>query len=187
MRSDALANCRHLVAAASRLVAEQGPDASLRAVAQAAGVGVGTLYRHFPSRRALLTAVLERVVERLETLLRGFVEGTGPVAERWEALARGLAAEDLASLLAAQERMQEEDAPPAEAMGRAEDAVMGLADRAVDLAREAGLVGDDVTGRAYMNGLIAVTRPPLPALESCRDDLEDWLLTVFLRGLRPAA
>jgi len=166
MRSDALANCRHLVAAASRLVAEQGPDASLRAVAQAAGVGVGTLYRHFPSRRALLTAVLERVVERLETLLRGFVEGTGPVAERWEALARGLAAEDLASLLAAQERMQEEDTPPAEAMGRAED---------------------DVTGRAYMNGLIAVTRPPLPALESCRDDLEDWLLTVFLRGLRPAA
>lgn len=62
MRADARANRQDLLAAAGRLIATQGAAMSLRGVAQEAGVGVGTLYRHFPTRRDLLDAVLEDVV-----------------------------------------------------------------------------------------------------------------------------
>ncbi|MCT1815334.1 MULTISPECIES: TetR/AcrR family transcriptional regulator [Micrococcus] len=64
MRADARANRQDLLAAAGRLIATQGAAMSLRGVAQEAGVGVGTLYRHFPTRRDLLDAVLEDVVAR---------------------------------------------------------------------------------------------------------------------------
>ena len=58
MRSDAKKNYEHLLAIARTVVTEQGSDASLRDVARRAGVGLGTLYRHFPTRDALLEALL---------------------------------------------------------------------------------------------------------------------------------
>ncbi|MFT3719661.1 TetR/AcrR family transcriptional regulator [Pseudorhodoferax sp.] len=58
MRADAKKNYDHLLAVAHRVLAEQGADASLRDVARQAGVGLGTLYRHFPTREALLEALL---------------------------------------------------------------------------------------------------------------------------------
>ncbi|MDL5159750.1 TetR/AcrR family transcriptional regulator [Actinomycetospora termitidis] len=58
MRADARKNYEHLVAVAGVVVAEQGAEASLRDVARRAEVGLGTLYRHFPTREALLEALL---------------------------------------------------------------------------------------------------------------------------------
>jgi len=58
MRADAKKNYDHVLAVARAVVAEQGADASLRDVARRAGVGLGTLYRHFPTREALLDALL---------------------------------------------------------------------------------------------------------------------------------
>lgn len=58
MRADAKKNYDHLLEVARRVVAEQGADASLRDVSRRAGVGIGTLYRHFPTREALLEALL---------------------------------------------------------------------------------------------------------------------------------
>ena len=58
-RVDARRNRARLLAAARELLAAQGADVSLREVARAAGVGVGTLYRHFPTRDELIDAVLE--------------------------------------------------------------------------------------------------------------------------------
>ncbi|MFO1037085.1 MAG: helix-turn-helix domain-containing protein [Geminicoccaceae bacterium] len=58
MRADARKNRDQLLVAAREAVAEQGADASLRDVARRAGVGLGTLYRHFPTREALLDALL---------------------------------------------------------------------------------------------------------------------------------
>lgn len=59
MRADARHNRERLVAAAEQVFGELGPEASLNRVAQRAGVGPGTLYRHFPTRQALLAAVLQ--------------------------------------------------------------------------------------------------------------------------------
>ncbi|MFI5841785.1 TetR family transcriptional regulator [Catenuloplanes sp. NPDC051500] len=58
MRADARKNYEQLLAVARDVVAEQGADASLRDIARRAGVGLGTLYRHFPTREALLEALL---------------------------------------------------------------------------------------------------------------------------------
>ena len=54
--------------AAKAVFADGGPDGSLEAVAQQAGVGIGTLYRHFPTRQALFEAVYRREVEQLVEL-----------------------------------------------------------------------------------------------------------------------
>ncbi|MFE0171649.1 TetR/AcrR family transcriptional regulator [Streptomyces sp. NPDC059002] len=64
-RADARRNRERIVAAAREAFAEHGPDASLNDIARRAGVGPGTLYRHFPTRPALLTAVLK---DRIDTL-----------------------------------------------------------------------------------------------------------------------
>jgi AcrR family transcriptional regulator len=59
LRADARRNHDRIVAAAHLVFAEAGPEASLNEIARRADVGPGTLYRRFPTRRALLTAVLE--------------------------------------------------------------------------------------------------------------------------------
>ncbi len=65
MRADAQKNYEHLLAVARVVVAEQGADASLRDIARRAGVGLGTLYRHFPTREALLEAMLRTSFDAL--------------------------------------------------------------------------------------------------------------------------
>jgi AcrR family transcriptional regulator len=65
LRADAQRNRDKLMAAALSLLAEAGPDVPLEAVARAAGVGIGTLYRHFPTREALLEAVYRNEVVQL--------------------------------------------------------------------------------------------------------------------------
>ncbi|MFG2007062.1 TetR/AcrR family transcriptional regulator [Spirillospora sp. NPDC048911] len=64
-RADARRNRERLLVAAREAFAEEGPDASLNEIARRAGVGPGTLYRHFPNRQSLLTAVLH---DRVMTL-----------------------------------------------------------------------------------------------------------------------
>lgn len=64
-----------LLASARRLFAEQGYAVPLSAVAKHAGVGQGSLYRHFPTREALATAVVEETMTRLTALVRA--EGAG--------------------------------------------------------------------------------------------------------------
>lgn len=65
MRADARRNFERLIVAAREAFTEHGPDASLDDVARRAGVGPGTLYRHFPNRLALLEAVYRDDVTRL--------------------------------------------------------------------------------------------------------------------------
>ncbi|MEU7838091.1 MULTISPECIES: helix-turn-helix domain-containing protein [unclassified Nonomuraea] len=65
MRADARKNYDQLLAVARAVVTEQGADASLRDVARRAGVGLGTLYRHFPTREALLEAMLRASFDEL--------------------------------------------------------------------------------------------------------------------------
>ncbi|WP_244179018.1 TetR/AcrR family transcriptional regulator [Streptomyces rubellomurinus] len=65
IRPDARRNRDRILVAAAALVAEQGTQASLRDVARRAEVGLGTLYRHFPTREDLLAALLGRRFEEL--------------------------------------------------------------------------------------------------------------------------
>ncbi|WAP71224.1 helix-turn-helix domain containing protein [Jiella pelagia] len=65
MRADAKKNYEHLLAVAREVIAEQGVDASLRDIARRADVGLATLYRHFPTRDALLETLLQTALENL--------------------------------------------------------------------------------------------------------------------------
>lgn len=67
-RADGVRNRERVLGAAKAVFAEGGPAASLEGVARRAGVGVGTLYRHFPTRQALFEAVYRREVEQLVEL-----------------------------------------------------------------------------------------------------------------------
>jgi AcrR family transcriptional regulator len=65
MRADAQENHDRLLEAAARAFARDGADASLKAVAQDAGVGIGTLYRRFPTRERLIEATYRNETARL--------------------------------------------------------------------------------------------------------------------------
>jgi AcrR family transcriptional regulator len=65
MRADAQRNRERLIEAAREVFREQGYDASLDEVAKRAGVGAGTLYRHFPSRDVLMDAIMQSWVQRV--------------------------------------------------------------------------------------------------------------------------
>ena len=65
MRADAQRNRERLIEAAREVFREQGYDASLDEVAKRAGVGAGTLYRHFPSRDVLMDAIMQSWVDRV--------------------------------------------------------------------------------------------------------------------------
>ena len=65
MRADAKKNYDQLLAVARAVVTEEGADASLRDIARRAGVGLATLYRHFPTREALLEALLRESFDEL--------------------------------------------------------------------------------------------------------------------------
>src|SRR6478736_7081621 len=65
VRADAQRNYDRIVEVAREVFREQGYDASLDEIAKRAGVGPGTLYRHFPQRENLLDAVMQSWVDRV--------------------------------------------------------------------------------------------------------------------------
>ncbi|TIV22160.1 MAG: helix-turn-helix transcriptional regulator, partial [Mesorhizobium sp.] len=65
LRADAQRNRDRLVEVAAQMFASDGVDASLEEIAKRAGVGIGTLYRHFPTREHLVEVVYRREVEGL--------------------------------------------------------------------------------------------------------------------------
>jgi AcrR family transcriptional regulator len=70
LRADAKRNRSELLDVARQVIAEQGADASLRDIARRAGVGIGTLYRHFPTREDLLAAIISGGVTRMAARAR---------------------------------------------------------------------------------------------------------------------
>ena len=84
-RADAARNRERVLEAAKAVFSTGGPRASLETVAREAGVGIGTLYRHFPTREALFEAVYRREVEQLVELAGQLAACPAPVGalRRW--------------------------------------------------------------------------------------------------------
>src|SRR5579862_457099 len=78
-RTDAQRNRERILEVANEAFTVSGADASLDDIAKEAGVGAGTLYRHFPTRAALLEAVYRTEVEKLAAAERKFAETMSPV------------------------------------------------------------------------------------------------------------
>jgi AcrR family transcriptional regulator len=181
-RADARRNYDRLLDAARALFGERGVDASLDEIARRAGVGSGTLYRHFPTRDALLEAVardaftkLERTAEELRDAerpqqaliawLRALIEYTTTV--------RGLAS----ALVACQDDASSALQPPCQLIADTMAALVGR-------AQAAGAVRDDLEhedlGRlTYGIALVSEANPDDAALA-------DRLLRLALDGLKPS-
>jgi AcrR family transcriptional regulator len=82
LRADARRNREAVIEAAKKLFAEQGLDAQMPDVAKAAKVGVGTVYRHFPTKDDLIAALAAERFERLAEKAREGIEADDP----WEGL-----------------------------------------------------------------------------------------------------
>ena len=77
-RADARRNRERLIAAATTAFSEHGADAPLEDIARQAGVGIGTLYRHFPTRLALQEAVFRTQVEMVCQRGRELIDDPAP-------------------------------------------------------------------------------------------------------------
>src|SRR5437867_2707 len=91
MRADAVRNRERLVAAAIAAFTENGADASLDDIARRAGVGPGTLYRHFPTRQALQEAAYLEGVQSLAARAQALADSPLPPDEALAAWMRSLA------------------------------------------------------------------------------------------------
>lgn len=78
-RIDALQNRERILEVAKEAFTRSGADASLDDIAREAGVGAGTLYRHFPTRDALIEAVYRTEVEKLAAAEKKFSESLPPI------------------------------------------------------------------------------------------------------------
>lgn len=84
LRADARRNREKVVAAAAAAFAESGLDAQVEDIARRAGVGVGTLYRHFPTKEALVVALADAHFERIADTIEAALDEPG---DAWESFA----------------------------------------------------------------------------------------------------
>ena len=129
-RADAVRNRTAILEAAKQLVTEQGTEVAMGEIARAAGVAVGTLYRHFPNKADLLAAVVNEYVEALaddaqdawERVEAGRAEANqellGFLERALEMIARSHAAKTVAQALGAEVEYAEPETRATEALGR---------------------------------------------------------------------
>jgi AcrR family transcriptional regulator len=177
MRADARRNCDALVVAARKVFAEEGGGASMEAIAKRAGVGVGTLYRHFPKRIDIVEAVYRDDVDVLVgSAERGMID-----LEPWAALEAWLRAyvdygrskrTFLNELHEAFEKNP--DLKPA-----SRDRIWDACERVLRRAQETGAARRDIDGADLMQ-LVS----PMCMNSSLTADQGDRLLSMVLDGLR---
>jgi AcrR family transcriptional regulator len=180
MRADARRNYERLLAEARSAFAEHGTGASLEDVARRAGVGIGTLYRHFPHRNALLSAVFEEAVGELLARSRELLDAPQPCTALVEWLRDIIthASEYRGLSRALMSASYEEGSDLARCRGPMREAGSALLAR----AQEAGAVRPDVS----IGDLLQLTNAIALAAEETPDEpeLADRLLTLTLRGLK---
>ncbi|WP_067682188.1 TetR/AcrR family transcriptional regulator [Nocardia miyunensis] len=177
-RADAQRNRERLLAAADEIFGASGADAPLEHVARRAGVGIGTLYGHFPTRRALTAALLadrnEDLFERGDRLLDRPV--TADTVDEWvRAVVRHAATyRGLAEVLA--DSMDDDSSELHASCLRMND----IGARLVDRAARSATLGPDVTAADVFTlvNAAAWTR------EHAGPDQADRLITLVFNGLR---
>jgi AcrR family transcriptional regulator len=181
MRADAQRNYDRLLKAAVAAFAEHGADdVSLEEIARRAGVGIGTLYRHFPTRQALLETVYTDQVEMLRVRARELEQADSP-AEALAAWIRALTAfsstkRNLTSALL------ETLGKDSTLLSTCAATICGAADDLLARAKEAGVVRADVDARdliRLVHGVNIATQNPTDPGQA------DRLLGLILDGLRP--
>ena len=174
-RADARRNYDKLVAAARAAFAENGASAPLEDVAERAGVGIGTLYRHFPTRQALLEAVY---LDEVEAMARAAADLAD--LPPWEALTQWL--HQYVGFAATKRALTEallEAAPDSDVLISCRTAILSAGTALLERAQEAGVVRPDTdfldVGRMVSGIAVVPTADP---------GQKERLLALALDGLR---
>jgi AcrR family transcriptional regulator len=175
-RADARRNYEKVLSAARQAFAEGGESTALEEIARRAGVGIGTLYRHFPNRQALLEALY---VDEVEEMCRSAAELDG--SDPWEALngwfdgfigyiatKRALAAE-----------LQNYLDPGAPLFHSCRTALFDAGEPLLRHAQEAGIVRQDVSIGDVIQMVVGIAK--MPASDPKQNE---HILRIALDGLR---
>lgn len=178
-RADAQRNRERLLTAARTVFAADGGNASLQGIAREAGVGIGTLYRHFPSRETLYTAVYEQEVDHLVAMAESLADAADPVAalRDWLQALVALVATKTGMIAALAISAETKSAVSQATSERLIGALGGLLDRCV----ASGALRDALAPRELLHAVVGMC---------LIQDVPDWqirvatMIDVLIDGLR---
>ena len=179
-RTDALRNRERILEVAKAAFTRQGANASLEEIAKRAGVGIGTLYRHFPTRDALIEGVYRNEVEKLAAAASHFAKKMSPIEalRAWMLLlvdyiaAKHIIAPALNSIVGGPSRLYE----------GSRSMIQGAIDQLVKRAKKSGDLRRDLDAFDLLRALIGVSHVGSGA---------DWqqsarrLVDILIAGSRP--
>ena len=179
LRADARQNHARLVAAATQAFAEKGAEAPLEDVARRAGVGIGTLYRHFPTRLDLQAAVFRSQVDTICGEGRALLDAESSPGVAFIGWIRNLAAY-FAAKRGVSKVVMDGLGKDSELLRACSTTMRETTQRLLTRAQEAGIIRPDITAidiLRLMHG-ISVSTETAP-------ELGDRLLSIMLDGLAP--
>lgn len=181
VRADARRNRARILEAAEAVFAEQGASASTEAVAARAGVAIGTVFRHFPTKPELLQAVVMNLLDRLITEVDAMVDDQDAVTALFEFCARVMA-------IGAQNRAVFARLAETGVRVRVGDALTRLRpaiDLLLERAQKAGTVRDDLRPAELIALLAAICQEAIT--DEWSEPFRQRALTILFDGMRPTA
>jgi len=175
-RADALRNYEKVLAAARDAFAEGGEATPLEEIAQRAGVGIGTLYRNFPNRQALVEAIYVDEVEQVCRAAADFAD-----AEPWDALTGWIdrVVSYIGTKLALATELQKYLDAGSELFTACRTSLWSAGEPLLQRAQDAGVVREDITIGELIHLVVGIVKIPTPDLAQ-----KEHLLRVALDGLR---
>ncbi|MGV0333292.1 TetR/AcrR family transcriptional regulator [Corynebacterium kroppenstedtii] len=188
MRADATASRAAIIDAAWQGFATNGPDISLRSIAQDAEVGIATLYRHFPTREDLFIGVGEEMLARITALCDRYIDapswnedpaGTWSdfIADDYELQIGTLAAKMAESIDVSPELHDRIKVLRKQAFSQVEPIL--------ERAKNAGRVRPEITTARFQMGVGLLSRPLPEMADKLEPGFSTWLLDTFARGIAP--
>ncbi|WP_236796825.1 TetR/AcrR family transcriptional regulator [Amycolatopsis sp. GM8] len=183
LRADALRNRAQIIATAKVMFTEDGPEVPMEEIARRAGVGVGTLYRRFPDREALIKAVSK---DNFAEVLTEAEAAEAEEATSWEALvrllsrSRGLRLSIRLALLSPQAWETIRVDPDYQ---RLRDDLLAILDRIVLAAQQEGTLRPDV-GSGDVAVVVSLLLRQILVAADVTDLVEERTLALLLDGLR---
>jgi transcriptional regulator, tetR family len=188
VRADATASRAAIIDAAWQGFATNGPDISLRSIAQDAEVGIATLYRHFPTREDLFIGVGEEMLARITALCDRYIDapswnedpaGTWSdfIADDYELQIGTLAAKMAESIDVSPELHDRIKVLRKQAFSQVEPIL--------ERAKNAGRVRPEITTARFQMGVGLLSRPLPEMADKLEPGFSTWLLDTFARGIAP--
>jgi AcrR family transcriptional regulator len=180
-RVDARANRSRILDVAEEVFGQGGESASTEEVARLAGVGIGTVFRHFPTKAALLEAVLVRRFDRLREQAEALLSAADPGSAFLGFFGHLVA--DAAAKIAITEALLDAGGDRADAAGQASDGLRRAVSALLEQAQQAGAVRPDVEPPEVYALLVATSRAAARA--RLDEEARGRLLAIVFDGLAP--